>query len=186
MFHWIAKLLTFNHTEITFSCHNRWISCLIFARFDSLNWALNQISPPPRLSCTCSYLARFINQPFWADVALRFSLNSGCRFDWQLMRQRVSCQQPTNTHTPHATPTYKHAHSWSGLAQDNGIRDHHLPLLSRHLILPTLLRSFCLSLPYCPLSLSSLPSDSSNVRAPLSLTFLAVSKQPGALSLQNW
>ena len=49
---------------------------------------------------------------------------------------------------------------------------------SCHLILPTILRSFCLSVPYCPLSLSSPPPDSYNVRAPLSLTFLAVSKQP--------
>ena len=132
---------------------------------------------PPRLPCTCSYLAHFINQPFQADVALRFSLDSGCRFDWQtwcVSRCRASNKR-THTHTPHTTPTYKHAHSWSGLARDNGIRDHHLPLLSRHLILPTLLCFFCLSVPYCPLSLSSPPSDSYNVRAPLSLTFLAVS-----------
>lgn len=40
--------------------------------------------------------------------------------------------------------TSKHTHCCSGLALYNGIRDHHLPLLSRHFILPLLVH--CLSI----------------------------------------
>lgn len=40
--------------------------------------------------------------------------------------------------------TSKHTHCCSGLAPYNGIRDHHLPLLSHHFILPLLVH--CLSI----------------------------------------
>lgn len=85
------------------------------------------------------------NRPISARLNHSFCLKSCCRFS-DRPDVSVSRQQQTHTHTHSCTPAHIQTRSLLvRISLDNGIRDHHLPPLSCHLLLSMPLCSFCLS-----------------------------------------